>query len=197
VTSKPEGKIFVPVWSDDGQVKAVVNDDGRIPVQVEGVDVTIDVNIESQDAALDVTETSPLTVLDTHVHGYDGANWRKLQQLWGYTVWWYEKMGEIKAGNGTFQKDSVAVPANYIYVLQFAQLSNETGARGMSRIIFRLTASSHTAAYELTPVQYQPITFVGNVTLKQGDYIRFQQLSCTDGDAIQACVAGYKMRVSG
>lgn len=54
MASLANGVMRVPVWSDDGEIKPVVNDSGYIPVSLETATGTYDVNLKSSDITLNV-----------------------------------------------------------------------------------------------------------------------------------------------
>jgi len=75
MTSEPKGYLVLPVWCDSGIIKALVDDDGRIPVQLGGSDLTLDVNLETSDITLPTAEQSPLTYIQARQYGYHDSAW--------------------------------------------------------------------------------------------------------------------------
>lgn len=52
--SVAKGKLIVPVWCDDGEIKPIVDDSGLVPVTMSFAGLTFDVNLESSDITLNV-----------------------------------------------------------------------------------------------------------------------------------------------
>ena len=130
------------------------------------------------------------------VWGWDETAWRKLAMLWGYSDRWAENLGGTKSGAGTYLASTVAVPAGWVYVAQFAFFRNITGVRGNAGIYFYDTVTAYWSCYVVAPVAWIPLLWNGAVPLCAGDSLRVTQSTCLDGDVIQAGVWGYKMRVS-
>lgn len=105
-------------------------------------------------------------------------------------------LGGTKVGAGEYTQSSTAVPAGYVYVLQFVFMSNQTGARG--RIILRADDGTNNYSFEFVsaPARYEVVSYTGALVLKAGDTVKVSQTSCLDGDVIQAGVWGYMMKLS-
>lgn len=174
MTSLPKGQTAVLVWSDDDELKALVNDDGEIPVSVENFPTTI----------------------QSRAYGWDGATWRKSSLLWGFSERWSQWLGETKDGDGQFSKSSTAVPVGYIYVIQAAYIKNETGARGAAYFRAYDGGIYHPVVGALTPAQNEITTLYGPFVLEEGDKINLAQDSCLNNDVMVAGVWGYKMKVA-
>ena len=127
--------------------------------------------------------------------GWDGTQWRKGAIPFAYTSQWYENLGTAAAAGGIYTQNSTAVPAGYIYVIQAMSIENETGARGMARLYVRPSGLYCCIGYVLTPAQYQPTFFTGQVVLKAGDIVTVQQFATVAGDDIRAVVIGYKVAI--
>lgn len=68
-TSLAEGYLVVPVWSDSGEIKPVIDNDGKIPVTLSGITGTVNVNLESSDITLPVSLSGIPTVLEVEIVG--------------------------------------------------------------------------------------------------------------------------------
>lgn len=174
MTSLPKGKIVVPVWSDDDEIKALVNDEGNIPVVVE----------------------SYTPAPDSRIHGWDGDTWRKLPLMWGYYDRWAESLSDTKAADGTFSKGSAAVPEGYVYVVQGVTTRNLTGSRGAEYISVYDGTNDYILIYNTTAVRYVPTFLIVELVLKKDDRIKIWQLSCLHLDEIEGGVWGYKMKIA-
>jgi len=143
----------------------------------------------------EVHQTAPAD-LAAGAHGWDGAAWHKLPLIWGYSDRWLDDISFTMTEDAAFSKITTPVPAGYVYVLQVASLTNDTGARGMARIFVRHTAEWFALAYTLTPARYEPTVARGPIVLKEGDRVVMQQSGCLTNDVVYAYVWGYKMKVA-
>lgn len=240
MASVAKGKLIVPVWCDDGEIKPIVDDSGLVPVTMSFAGLTFDVNLESSDITLNVnviqasgnipvviadcqvtlpvhlkgsditlgvqlkgsditlgvTESSPLTAIQGQAYGWDGSQWRKSGLLWGYNDRYAEDLGGTKSGAGQYSANSTAVPAGEIWVVNFVTLRNHTAARGAALLMVYDGSAYYRFVYDATPAQSVPLTYTGNLALKEGDFINVRMDTCQDGDTIHAGVWGYKMKVN-
>jgi len=142
-----------------------------------------------------VQQTDPAN-MRVATHGWDGAVWRRLSQLWGYSDRWAQVQRLAMPANGDYSLTSTAVPAGYVYKLEHATIHNHGGARGMARISIRYGGQEYYLAWTGSPARYEPTIWNGALTLKEGDQIRIQQSTCIAGDIIYAAVWGYKMLIA-
>ena len=129
-------------------------------------------------------------------YGWDGAAWRKLPLLWGFSDVWYENLGGTKEGDGSYAVYTTAVAEGYIYVCQVVSLRNNTGAR--SEMLFGVYNDSAVVYIHanLTPAQYMPEIFRGFLVLEYPERIRVVHIGCLDGDVLEGGVRGYKMKIA-
>ena len=130
------------------------------------------------------------------VCGWDGAAWHKLPMVWGYSDRWTEALGGTKSGAGTYSKYTTAVPAGSVYVLEFVELQNNSGARGTVGMEVKNGVAAYAVAYFITPPQYRACIWLGRLTLKAGDQVRVTQPNCLDGDVLYGVAWGYEMKVA-
>ena len=218
MASDANGILQVPIWSDNGVAKPLINDDGRVPVKVEESSVTQDVNIVSSDidvpvsldaatidvpisidaqtVTVEVEEQSPLTEIQAQAYGWDLTVWRKLAMLWGYTDRYvYDLSGTATAVY--YWATTPVVAAGYIFVVQGVYIRNNSKA-GTSQVI-QFQAGGvvyHFGAYGVLIAQYIPTTYNGEIALAAGDRVYVSCNLCTIGDAIQAGVWGYRMKIN-
>lgn len=174
MTSLPKGKIVVPVWSDDDEIKPLVNDDGRIPVSVESY------------------TPSP----NSQIHGWDGVAWRKLPILWGYSERWVEKKTLTVTVGGTNFLQTTGVLDGYVHVVDAIVTLNEDKT---ATHLKRLAGGGHEieidAAVDVGAATHDPLFPVG-VCLAKDDYVKAYFLSCDVDDRLTLYVWGYKMKVA-
>lgn len=124
----------------------------------------------------------------------DPNQWWNL--VFGYNNRWVEDLGGTQSGAGAYNKASIAVPAGYIYVAQFVFARNTTGARGRATLFAYDAVDEYIFNSVAAPATNEPVTWNGGLVLKAGDTIGVRQISCLNGDVIQAGVWGYMMKLS-
>jgi len=114
---------------------------------------------------------------------------------WGYNVRWKYDLGMLVGfGGGTATHATSPVPAGTVRVLEGVSWQNQTGAR--STMVIRVTPSpAITLAREVTPLQYDPLTWFGRLTLQEGDKIEVKQINCLEDDYLIGVAWGYDMAV--
>lgn len=154
------------------------------------------------------------TYVDTYTDDYylvpDDTDWDAIESLvadleevlmgnpntiFGFSAGWSENLSETKSGNGNYGRNTVTVPSGFVYVLEFASITNRSGDRGYTRILIRKAGSGVMLDADLSPVEDIPMSWTGSMTLDEGDSVRLAMNDCLDGDAIEGWVAGYKMVV--
>jgi len=83
MVSQAKGMLVVPVWCDDGEIKPIINDDGRILCVLDSSKITLSVNLETSDITLPVAEQSPLSSIQAQSYGWDTSAWHKNPITWG------------------------------------------------------------------------------------------------------------------
>lgn len=218
MASEAKGRIIVPVWVDAGVVKALVNNDGHVPVylgnsgitlgvQIKGTDLTIptaeqtpltelDVTIKASDINVPVEEQSPLSSIQAQGYGYDGANWKKQGMVWTYNDRLADNVGGTKSGAGTYIAWSTTPPAGEVQKVEFVLVQNNSTAPSWVAIYVFDGTNTFTAGFKATPGLSTPFVVYGPFTLKPGDKAGVSVGGCLDGDVISGVVWGYKMKVN-
>lgn len=142
-----------------------------------------------------IPATAKATVASALAHGYDGTLWRKQPTIWGYTDRWYQDLSESAPSTGTWTKLSTAVPSDEVYKLEFIYVINDS--RSGTAITFSAVVAGVTNyfVYDTTVARFYPNTFIGSITLKNGDQIRLTMDGVVQGDTMKACVWGSKMSI--
>lgn len=174
--SEPKGILRVLAWFDNvsDELKAVINDDGEMPVNVENFPTT----------------------LYTHIHSYDDSGWVKNPIVWGYTDTWRERKFTLNATVGDHTLIHSTVPAGEVWVLENISVFNVTTAINYIRIYIAPVTNSYIFKQFNSPVANTPDSYTGRFTLKEGDKIRVLFNGCVANDDIYSDVVGYKMKVS-
>lgn len=196
MVSRAQGYLRIPVWSDDGVIKPVIDDNGRIPIQLAGIDVTLDVNLESSDITLNVSEQSPLSDIESQGYGYDGATWRKNALLWGYSDRYAERVSNLNADAGGNILASTVVPAGEVWVIEV--ISAQDATNNPTSVILQVTDGSAypEMARNNSPTSGNNTNWYGRVTLKESDKVSVTINGCTAGDDLYMEVWGFKMKVA-
>ena len=215
--SDANGELRVPVWSDDGVVKPVINDDGRMPVDVEAVDVTIDINIESSDIdvpvsvdaqtqtldvslessdiTLPVAEQAPLSSIQAQGYGWDLSNWRKLPMLWGFSGPVYEKDSEEATEAETITVLLPEVSAGYVHIYTGIGVAHSVD---VSRDI-QVGVFHDPDYYTVDNFQsVESVRWVGhqcNIIVGEGDQLMAITEATASGNLILLHATGYKMKL--
>lgn len=174
MTSLPKGKIVVPVWSDDEEIKALTNDDGRIPVNVENLPTTI----------------------DSQGYGWDGSAWHKLPLVWGYSDIQSYVFSYTFVAGGNYAADMPDVDDDEVWWYQHLAAKNidsictiEFSVRTPSVGIL-LNSFADVPANELQVVTNLPMA------LKATQLVRVDFVGCGANDKLRAYAWGYKMKVA-
>lgn len=196
MASQADGRIVVPVWSDGGVIKALIDDNGRVVVQLAGSDITLDVNIETSDITLPVEEQSPLTNIEARGYGWDGSNWRKNPMIWGYSDT-ISQYGEGTAAAAAIIRAFCATPpAGQVYVYQgYNAMHND----GVNRSIF--IGVYNGVSYYGVKVYQTAVSgsWYGDpleIVVKNGEQLYAQAYLGTIGSKVFFYSRGYLMKVS-
>lgn len=149
MASDANGKIVVPCWSDDGIVKAIVNDDGRIEVTLGESTVTLDVNLKSSDITLPTEEQSPLSSIEAQAYGWVSTAWQKQPILLGYSSVVRRYAIGIATGAGVTRAYTTAVPSDYLWVVTgYIVTHNDTAAKNVTMGVFDTVSHVGCDAYQ-------------------------------------------------
>lgn len=218
MASDANGVLVVPVWSDGGTVKPVVNDDGRIdvtigaalvtqdvnikssdidvPVSVDAQGITLDINLKSSDITLNVEEQSPLTTIETKAHGYVGGAWQNQPMIFGYTDTVRVTATNTSTGTGIINATCTAVPSGYVHVITgFLTNHNDAAARDVSIGVW--TGSAQYCGYVVTQaVSAQNYGDTVHIVLKVGESLLARCYMSVAGKTLNVWGIGYSMKVN-
>jgi hypothetical protein len=218
MTSDANGVLVVPVWSDDGIVKPLVNDDGRVPVTIGDSTVTQDVNIESSDidvpvsldaATIDVPVSIEAATIDvpvevdaasssiqSQVYGWDLSNWRKLPMLWGFSSSVLISEDETSTGAGSLTVLAPVVSSGYVHVMTgFSWLHTVGANRDMI-----LGVKSGASYYQCDVERDLPSSRWGggpvHIIIDTGDALYATTVATAGAQTIYLQAVGYAMKVN-
>lgn len=172
MTSNVKGKIVVPVWVDDGVVKAVINDDGEI----------------------EVTQETPGD-MKVGIHAYISGAWQKQPPIFGYSGRWRQTVTNANADAGTNDLLTTAVPEGYVYVLNAADCYNANTICNRAISAYDGGTLTHIISEVTVAVGVSTVTRYCSIVLAEGDQIRARFVNCAAGDYIQLRCWGYMMRI--
>jgi len=75
MASEAKGLMYIPVWVDDGVIKVLINDAGRMPVEEMSPVTSVDANIFFCEVTLPVSEQTPLTNIQARLYTHYGGTW--------------------------------------------------------------------------------------------------------------------------
>jgi hypothetical protein len=209
MTSKPHGRIVIPVWSDDGVIKALVDDTGKVPVDADISGQTVDISGQTVDISGQTVDISGQTVdidgQDVHVDNtslicsiytlYAGAL-RRNPFIFGFSDDAGESITDTNLSGGTNTLDGGTVPAGELWVVRQWQARYV----GTPPTLMALQANG-TLANIAIAMLYAPTAskwFLGDafLVLKPGDNMRVIIYGATAGDDAYAKWSGYVMDYS-
>jgi len=195
MASQAKGYLILPVWCDDGVIKPLVNDDGRIPVSIGESSITIDVNLESSDITLLTEEQSPLTYIQARQYGWHGSSWKPA----GIPLNFESRIGQsgshTATSTDTYTMDIGSPPANKLWVIQAMTCRNLDSVTTV-----RFVAEKVTTGYYLD-VAISPAINVISVcravpfVLTEQDTAQVIFVSPTIDDRLRAYAWGYQVAV--
>jgi hypothetical protein len=196
MVSRPKGNIFVPVWVDGREVKALVDANGRISVNLAAQDNDIDVNLAASDITLGVTESSPLTSIQAQMYGYFNSNWQKQGLMPSYYVRSADAQNTVSSGAGTTSVETTAI--GYYFLLKAQQYyfyHNDTVARST---ILEVTTGSVSLVVNDAGSLAPNTAVYGNIDLllKTGDTLKCTVASLASGKTVYLNVWGVLMGVN-
>lgn len=128
--------------------------------------------------------------------GWDGAVWRKLPLVWGYSDVLVQGLYANNVGAGLYTYNFPAVPAGEVWVVTrvatYAIQTDPTHAlivAVINAVEAALYMQPHTTGNSTHHVETDTI-------LNEGDNIRIQWYACLAGTDIRASVVGYKMLIA-
>lgn len=175
MASEPKGILRVPAWYDgtNDALKALVNDNGYVPVSIEEQNIN----------------------LDTQLHVYDSSAWVKSPIIFGYTDRWCEQKNDSGIAAGDHVHIFDAVPAGYIYVVNMTGSYNSATAIDHQHFFYDTTANYIIKYYVAQAAGVWAINDNIWYILKAGDRLKIKYWGCSLNDAIYSRAWGYKMKV--
>lgn len=146
-------------------------------------------------AEFEVVQPTPADLL-IGAHGWDGAAWRKLPLLWGYTDRLFYRGFTSNATTGDNSFVSGAVPTGEIWVLKSASTRNVNTASTRQWMGFVTSPAGGWFHIDPSVPANETSEWAGEIILQAGDNISFLMRDCTSGDDIEVLAFGYKMKIA-
>lgn len=137
MTSRPEGRIVVPVWVDDDIVKALIDANGRMPVNVENWVAQQDVRITGCTITVPVVSEYTSSSIASYRYGWVDSAWRKAPLPLGFSDVTRGANQGTTTGAGQFYVTLPSPSSGEIYVYRgIAMLHNDPTARQMQAGVY-------------------------------------------------------------
>jgi len=196
MASEPKGYLVVPVWCDGGIIKAITDNNGRIPVSLGASGITLDVNLESSDITLPTQEQSPLTSLIAQLESYIGAAYVKQAPIWGYSVSANERVSDSSDGSNPYTLTFTSVPSGYVRRVQCLSGYGTSAAYTSVRIEVYIDGGWVRVYYNTDGTVNYPYSIFSPLTLAAGENARVLFYGTSNGNTLKANMVAYDMKVS-
>jgi len=173
MASEAKGIIYVPVWVDDGVVKALVLDSGALPV----------------------TESDPLTAIQAQAYGYIGSAWQKQGMIWSYADSYIDRQIAANVAAGDVYLSFTIVPEGEVWVITSFTTYSEQGNTTLLYMSFFTATTDYLIKVVNAPEAYVTYSMDGVLILKEGDRLRVRYEDASVGDDFAAFAVGYKMKL--
>ena len=132
----------------------------------------------------------------TALHGWDGAAWRNLAMLWGYSDVYREREFEFSVSSGEQTLTLDVVPAGEVWVINNFTARTTTESAGYIGLLANIDGTELVLTRGIHLMPFVPVRWTGHLVLKAGDYLIAVFSDCAAADDIYADAAGYKMLVA-
>lgn len=215
--SEAKGIMYVPVWIDGGVVKALVLDDGSLPITEQSPLTTIQARLYGDlndvwekvhvlsdgslrvfiGGAADDTEVIQNNPSDLRVgeHGYTGSAWKKQGMVWSYNDRYMEGLYNNNCAVGINDLIGSTVPSGEIWRVTGVSLLSSSGSCAEARVNAYMPPQSIPVSNVFPPVSLQVYAWVTDVVLKEGDNMQTRFYTMTLNDSIYTWYYGYKMKI--
>lgn len=137
-----------------------------------------------------------LEAMMAQIYGWDGAAWRKLSMLWGYSDRWHEAPSDTAEGAGDAVCDTSLVSDGEVWVLEAIALHHDAGANKVADVKIVHGAEFQVIYVNATMATGVWIPLAGHWTLTKDDYVEFYVTAPGAGKVATLQVWGYKMKVA-
>lgn len=173
MVSDSNGKLVVPVWSDSGVVKPVINDDGRVSVSIGESSVT----------------------LETGIRTWDLTNWNKQATLLGFTSRSLQNISVVSVGAGPFNINSSQIATGWVYVFTGVAVMHTIAVA--SDVMIRARSGPNYYVFHVFPAV--PINaWRGdqiNCVLQAGDRLDAMSTATAAAETLTMNLVAYRMKV--
>ena len=129
-------------------------------------------------------------------YGWDGAAWRKLPLIWGYSDRYAETVSNLSAVAGVNILLGTVVPPGQVWVVQSIAASDNTSVAGTLTLEVFGAAVEGMVKYDAALVAGAQTVWTGNIVMLENDRVRAVFTGCTLNDDLYLRTWGYKMRIA-
>lgn len=188
--SLAQGKIVVPVWSKDGVVNPLVDENGKVPVIGTFSGGDIEAQVYYYDGVNWQEWLGNPTVIDVHNKIYDGANWIDQTTKWVLQGNYFAQAINNNTGAGTVEIATTNVPANEMVLLRECVPYYVSGT--VNRVLVMATQGGlKKGIYDQTTlITSRYIMTHLNVVLPSGQHVVGRFYNCAVGNDIRIRIYG-------
>jgi hypothetical protein len=174
--SAPKGLLRVLAWFDDtdDELKALINDNGRMPISLDE---------QNKD-------------INTQLLVYDSSAWVKSPIIFGYSAMISEMVNTTSAGGGTESLNHSTVPEGEVWVITAWNAFSVQGTAGQFRGLITGYGDQQQHFRTGTITAQTSIEVTTPVILKEDGYLVSQFRTCAVGEVIYSNINGFKMKVN-
>lgn len=195
MVSKAEGKLNVLVWSNDGEVSPLIDDNGNLPVIFSNSEGTVDVNIVGSDIDVPVSIDAQTQDLNVLSHGYVNGAWQNNPMLFGYSDIHREYVTYTTPSGMTYNMDMAEVPVGEIWVITSIGMMTDDGAIWGMYMSTRSDSNTYYVDQVRTPAANTMLSYTGWLILEPGLRIRGIFVNAASGKKLEMWVHGFKIDI--
>lgn len=130
------------------------------------------------------------------IWGWDGAVWRRLPIVWGYSADYRQALSALAVGAGTRLLTGTAVDPGEVWVVTHMTAQNTSSTTASTRIYVIDNATTYPVRQQLAPAAWEEVMWTGWLPLHEGAYLRAYFYGCVLNDNIYFTIHGYKMLIA-
>lgn len=171
-------------WVATAWKKLVATAGGALHIQFAG-----------QEADVEVKQTTPAD-LTPGICGWDGAAWRKLPLMWGYSETYYEAESQVTTGVGDYTLTASTVPNGEVWVITNVLAFNQATVNSFIALKVYDGANTFEFRRKAGPAVDEEVIFNGSLALSSGARVRGVFYGCGATETITMHLFGYKMKIA-
>lgn len=177
-----------------GYLKIVVSDTAGLKASDLNLDGAKDLQVDVKTSAL--PSGAATSAKQNQLQGWDGAAWRKLPLVWGYSDVYSEIESEDNVGVGNQILTFSVVGAGEVWVVTCFVARSIQDDPSSVRLQARVGGVVVWLKAEAYPVANMTVASECLIVLKEGDYLQVTFVSCLATTDVRANAIGYKMKIA-